>query len=49
VLPDLQGQIDIMRRYLEDLYLVITARGLRGWRGSSPPAPILLRIRAGPC
>lgn len=26
-LPDLQGQIDIMRRYLEDLYLVITHNG----------------------
>jgi hypothetical protein len=27
VLPDLQGQIDVMRRYLEDLYLVITHNG----------------------
>jgi hypothetical protein len=27
VLPDLQEQIDIMRRYLEDLYLVITHNG----------------------
>jgi len=27
VLPDLQGQIDIVRHYLEDLYLVITHNG----------------------
>jgi hypothetical protein len=27
VLPDLQAQIDVMRRYLEDLYLIITHNG----------------------